>query len=201
VQCKCCPSQPVFLYVLELTCAFYRRIKSRWCDWTKTVHTVIYRKTQRVYSFLGNHHQHTGCPYNSPPYNLPPYSSPPYNSSLFNSSLWQIATLTTRHSDNSPPWELATMTTCHPDNSPPIQLVTMAYMPGSVSLFWLFFTSMFALYTASQIFHSIFCRFFVRINEIQHLLLPFDYVISIYLKLVILYWRNAMVAKCNGGEM
>jgi hypothetical protein len=42
------------------------------------------------------------------PYNSPPYSSPPYNSSLFNSPLWQLATLTTRHSDNSPLWQLAT---------------------------------------------------------------------------------------------
>jgi hypothetical protein len=42
------------------------------------------------------------CPYNSPPYNSPPYSSPPYNSSLFNSPPWQLATLTTRHSDISP---------------------------------------------------------------------------------------------------
>jgi hypothetical protein len=68
-----------------------------------------------------------------------------------NSPPWQLTTLTTRHSDNSPPdnsplWQLATLTTRHPDNSPPLQLVTMAYMPGSVSLFWLFFTSMFALY-------------------------------------------------------
>jgi hypothetical protein len=31
---------------------FYPRIKSRWCDWKKTVHTVISQwKTQRVYSF------------------------------------------------------------------------------------------------------------------------------------------------------
>jgi hypothetical protein len=68
-----------------------------------------------------------------------------------NSPPWQLVTLTTRHSDNSPlwqlaTWQLATMTTRHPDNSPPLQLVTMAYMPGSVSLFWLFFISMFALY-------------------------------------------------------
>jgi hypothetical protein len=70
----------------------------------------------------------SGCPYNWPPYNSPPYSSPPYNLSLFNSPPWQLATLTTRHSDNSPPY-----------NSPLWQLVTMAYMPGSFSLFWLFF--------------------------------------------------------------
>jgi hypothetical protein len=71
---------------------------------------------------------------------------------------WHLATRTTRHSDNSPlwqlaTWQLATMTTRHPDNSPPLQLVTMASMPGSVSLFWLFFTSMFALHTAPRIFH------------------------------------------------
>jgi hypothetical protein len=35
-----------------LTCAFYLRIKSRWYDWKKTLHTVISQwKTQRVYSF------------------------------------------------------------------------------------------------------------------------------------------------------
>jgi hypothetical protein len=80
--------------------------------------------------------------------------------------------LTTRHSDNSPlwqlaTWQLATLTTRHHYNSSPLQLVTMAYMPGSVSQFWLFFTSMFALYTAPQIFHSIFCIFLVLINEIS----------------------------------
>jgi hypothetical protein len=89
------------------------------------------------------------------------------------------------------------MTTRHPDNSPPLQLVTMAYMPGSFSLFWLFFISMFPLYTAPRIFHLIFCRFFVLINEIQHLLLHFNYVIFIYIKIVILYWRNVMVASCK----
>jgi hypothetical protein len=55
------PLSAWFFNVLVLICAFYRRIKSRWCDWKKTVHTVIYRKTQRVYSFLGNHHQHTAA--------------------------------------------------------------------------------------------------------------------------------------------
>jgi hypothetical protein len=34
-----------------LTCAFYLRIKSHWCDWKKTVHTVISQwKTHRVYA-------------------------------------------------------------------------------------------------------------------------------------------------------
>jgi hypothetical protein len=124
----------------------------------------------------------------------------------------------TRHSDNSPLWQLATLTTRHLttrhyDNLPPWQLVTMAYMPGSVSLFWLFFTVLLYCCTAPRIFHSIFCRFFVLINEIQHLLLHFNYVIFIYIYInsnfvlakcnggKMYWWRDVRVARCKGGEM
>jgi hypothetical protein len=94
---------------------------------------------------------------------------------------YQLATLTTRHHYNSSPWRICL----------------------DQSLYFDYFLLQCLRYTAPRIFNSIpvFCRFFVRINEIQHLLLHFNYVIFIYIKIVILYWRNVMVAKYNGGEI
>jgi hypothetical protein len=116
------------------------------------------------------------------------------------SPLWQLATLKTHHSDNSPPdnsplCQFATLTTRHHYNSPPWRICL------DQLLYFDYFLLQCLCCTAPQIFHSIFCRFFVLINEIQHLLLHFNYVIFIYIKIVILYWWNVMVARCKGGEM
>jgi hypothetical protein len=58
------------------------------------------------------------CPYNSPPYSSPPYNSSPYSSPPLHLATFQLATITSRHYDNSPPLHLATITFRHHYISP-----------------------------------------------------------------------------------